>query len=59
MNNEIVYINKGARELFKKLGCGVIDYITIYKKQGEDIYFSAGYKGKFKSDQEEINLFSV
>jgi|DEB0MinimDraft_12_1074336.scaffolds.fasta_scaffold00210_5 hypothetical protein len=59
MNNEIVYINKGARELFKKLGCGDIDYIMIYKKEGNDIYFSAGDKGKFKSDQEEINLFGV
>lgn len=58
MNKEIVYINKSARALFKKLGCGDIDYITIYKKQGSDIFFSAGYKGKFKSDQEEINLFS-
>jgi len=58
MNNETIQINKAAQSLFAKLGCGNVDFITIYKKEGNDIFISVGEKGKFKSDQEEINLFS-
>lgn len=59
MNKEIVYINNSAKKLFKKLGCGDVDYITIYKKIGDDIFISVGKRGRFKSDKEEITLFTL
>jgi len=57
MNLEIIYINEATKALFKKIGCGIIDYITIYRKEGTDWFISAG-NGKFKSDEEEIKLFT-
>jgi len=57
MNPEIVYINEVTKELFKKLGCGIIDYITIYRKEGNDWFIGAG-TGRFKSDEDEIKLFA-
>jgi len=56
--NEVIYINTKAKDLFKKLGCGIIDTITIYRKDGNKLYFSAG-NGRFHIEQQELDDYKL
>ena len=55
---ETIYITSAFKDNLKELGLGVIDHISIYKKEKDKVYFSAG-KGKFhmtESELEEVKL---
>ena len=58
MEHETIYINDVAKSFFQKLGCGIVDSIIVYRKEGSDWFISAG-TGRFKSDADEVKLFSV
>lgn len=38
---EQVYINEQFKQELQNLGCSYVDYITVYKKEGDRIYFRA------------------
>lgn len=50
---EIIYINEKAKSIFQKLGCGIIDTITIYRKEDNKLFFRAG-NGRFHMLETEL-----
>jgi hypothetical protein len=55
---ETIYINTKAKDLFKKLGCGIIDTITIYRKEDGKLFFRAG-SGKFHCYENELEEYRL
>lgn len=54
MNQRIrLTINDKAKQLFQKLGVGTVNYIEIYREEGNKIYFKAG-NGRFHVTKEEL-----
>lgn len=56
--NETIYINESAKEIFRNLGVGIVDFITIYRKEGDKLFFSAG-TGKFHMLKEELDSYRL
>lgn len=56
--NERVYINQILSETFRNLGCGLVDYIDIYRKEGEKLFFKAG-NGKFHMTYSELKEYVI
>lgn len=55
---EIIYINEKAKSIFQKLGCGVIDTISIYRKDGNKLFFRAG-NGRFHIEEHELDDYKL
>ena len=53
----VINLNDAGKEVFRNLGLGNLQYITISRVRGNDIFVRAG-KGRFKSNQEEIDSWS-
>jgi hypothetical protein len=51
--NERIYIKEELKETFRVLGCGIVDYIDVYKVHGNKYYFTAG-NGKFHMTRDEL-----
>ena len=51
--NSRIQINTQAQQLFFKLGCGMVEFIEIYKEEGSKLFFKAG-SGKFHILKEEL-----
>ena len=50
---ERVYIKEELKETFCKLGVGIVDYIDIYRIEGDKVFFTAG-RGKFHMTRTEL-----
>jgi len=48
-----ISINDNYKQLFWKLGCGLVEYIEIYNEDGDKLYFKAG-TGRFHMLREEL-----
>lgn len=55
--NEIVYITEPLKENFRILGCGLVDYVEIYRTEGDKVYFKAG-NGKFNMTRSELEEYT-
>ena len=53
-----IYINEELKDMFKKMGCGIVDYIEIYKVENDKAYFTAGI-GKFHLTLKELEEYSL
>jgi hypothetical protein len=52
--NERIYIKEELKETFRVLGCGLVDYIDIYRVHNDKHYFTAG-SGKFHMTKAELS----
>ena len=50
---EQVYITEAFKQELANLGCSAVDYITIYRTEGNKVFFSAG-RCKFHVTKEEL-----
>lgn len=50
---ERVYITEKFKQELANLGCSTVDYITIYKKEGNKVFFNAN-KCKFHLTKQEL-----
>lgn len=50
---ERVYINSELSDNFAKLGCGIVDYVDVYRIEGDKLFFTAG-TGKFHLTKAEL-----
>ena len=56
--NEKVYVNSEFKELLRSMNVGIVDYIVVYKVEGDKVFFKANSarlhlsKGEF----EEVRL---
>jgi len=48
-----ISINENYKQLFWKLGCGLVEYIEIYNEDGDKLYFRAG-NGRFHMLRSEL-----
>ena len=56
--NEQIYIKSTFKEELENLKIGIVDYITVYRVEGDKVFFSAN-RGKFhmtKAELEEVRL---
>lgn len=51
--HETIYINSDFKDNLKELGLGVVDYISVYKREKDNVYFKAG-KGRLHMTQLEL-----
>jgi hypothetical protein len=56
--NEVIYLNEKSKEVFRNLGCGIVDYITIYRTEGPKLFFSAG-PGRFHMMEDELESYAL
>ena len=56
--NERVYIKEALKETFRVLGCGLVDYVEVYRVQGDKYYFTAG-SGKFHMTRSELQEYRL
>ena len=56
--NEKVYINSEFKDLLRSMNVGIVDYIVVYKKEGDKIFFKANSAKLHltKEEFEEIKL---
>ena len=56
--NEKVYINSEFKELLRGMNVGIVDYIVVYKKEGDKIFFKANSAKLHltKEEFEEVRL---
>jgi hypothetical protein len=56
--NEKVYINSEFKDLLRGMNVGIVDYIVVYKKEGDKIFFKANNAKLHltKEEFEEIRL---
>jgi hypothetical protein len=50
---ERVYINSELSENFRNLKCGIVDYVDVYRIEGDKVFFKAG-TGKFHLTKDEL-----
>jgi hypothetical protein len=56
--NEKVYVNSEFKDLLRSMNVGIVDYIVVYKVEGDKVFFKANSarlhlsKGEF----EEVRL---
>lgn len=55
---ERIYIKSELSETFRNLGCGLVDYIDVYRTHGDKVYFTAG-TGKFHMTRGELREHRV
>jgi hypothetical protein len=56
--NEQIYIKSAFKEELENLKIGIVDYITVYRVEGDKVFFSAN-RGKFhmtRAELEEVRL---
>jgi len=53
MDNERIYIKSAFQELLASMNIGIVDYITIYKTEGDKVFFSAN-KAKLHLTKAEL-----
>ena len=56
--NEQIYIKSALKEELANLNIGPVDYITVYRVEGDKVFFSAN-RGRFhmtKAELEEARL---
>ena len=51
--NEQIYIKSSFKEELENLKIGIVDYITVYRVEGDKVFFSAN-RGKFHMTQAEL-----
>jgi len=56
--NERVYINSELSENFRNLGCGIVDYVDVYRVEGDKVFFTAG-SGKFHLTKGELKDYML
>lgn len=56
--NERIYIKSELSETFRNLGCGIVDYIDVYRANADKVYFTAG-TGKFHMTRSELNEYRL
>ncbi len=39
--NEKVYIKSEFKDLLRSMNVGIVDYIVVYKKEGDKVFFKA------------------
>jgi len=39
--NEKVYVNSEFKDLLRSMNIGIVDYIVVYKKEGDKVFFKA------------------
>lgn len=56
--NEKVYISSEFKDLLRNMNVGIVDYIVVYKKEGDKIFFKANSAKLHltKEEFEEIRL---
>ena len=56
--NEKVYINSEFKDLLRSMNVGIVDYIVVYKKEGDKVFFKANSAKLHltKEEFEEIKL---
>lgn len=56
--NEKVYISSEFKDLLRNMNVGIVDYIIVYKKEGDKIFFKANSAKLHltKEEFEEIRL---
>jgi hypothetical protein len=54
--NQLIKLNQRSKDMFANMGCGYIEHITIYRKEGNKIFFSAG-NGRFHMLEEELKEY--
>lgn len=55
---ERVYINSELSENFRNLKCGIVDYVDVYRIEGDKVFFKAG-TGKFHLTKEELASYRL
>ncbi len=50
---EQIYINSAFKSQLENLKIGIVDYITVYRIEGDKVFFSAN-RGKFHMTKEEL-----
>lgn len=56
--NEIIYITPAFTELLAGMNVGLVEYITVYRIEGDNVFFSAN-KAKLsltKAELEEVRV---
>lgn len=56
--NERIYIKEELKETFRNLGCGIVDYIEVYRTHADKLYFTAG-SGKFHMTRSELEDYKL
>lgn len=51
--NEQIYIKSSFKNELENLKIGIVDYITVYRVEGDKVFFSANH-GKFHMTREEL-----
>jgi hypothetical protein len=51
--NEQIYIKSSFKTELENLKIGIVDYITVYRIEGDKVFFSAN-RGKFHMTREEL-----
>jgi hypothetical protein len=51
--NEQIYIKSSFKDELQNLKIGTVDYITVYRVEGDKVFFSAN-RGKFHMTKEEL-----
>lgn len=56
--NEKVYINSEFKDLLRNMNVGIVDYIVVYKKEGDKVFFKANSAKLHltKEEFEEVKL---
>lgn len=52
--NERIYIKSSFKAELENLNIGLVDFITVYRVEGNKVFFSANY-GKFHMTMEELS----
>jgi hypothetical protein len=56
MNPLPLELNNEGQQVFRQLGLGLVNFIKIYREEGQDLFIKAG-SGRFKSNKEEIQTW--
>jgi len=56
--NEKVYVNSEFKDLLRGMNIGIVDYIEVYKVEGDKVFFKANSARLHltKDDFEEVRL---
>jgi hypothetical protein len=56
--NERVYIKEELKEIFRGMGCGLVDYIEVYRVESNKYFFRAG-PGRFHLTKEDLQYYKL
>jgi len=57
--NEVIYIKEELKNIFAKIGIGIVDSITIYRIEDDKYFFKAGQRGKFHLTKQELEYYRL